>query len=153
MSRLVAIVVDGMLLTVVVPVVVLGPPQMWESLAGPPPSWFLSCFKLLGTALPAVYFALAWWTTGQTLGGMVLGIAVRRADGGRAGLFRSVLRAVIGLLLAPLWFAGMLVVLSDVRRRALHDVLFGTVVLRRPIRAKACPDPSARTGELDAPHP
>ncbi|TYB70135.1 RDD family protein [Nonomuraea sp. PA05] len=133
-SRLMAVLIDAAALTVVTPVAVLGPPMMWQSLAGTPPTWFTSSFQIAGATLPLVYFSLAWWATGQTLGGLVLAIMVRRADGSRVGLLRAALRAALGLLFAPIWFLGMILVLVQAHRRAMHDLVFGTVVVRKPAR-------------------
>ena len=45
-----------------------------------------------------------------------------------SSLFRAAIRAAVGLLIAPLWIIGLAYVLWDRRRRALHDLVFGTVV-------------------------
>jgi uncharacterized RDD family membrane protein YckC len=76
------------------------------------------------------YFVTFWSTTGQTPGNRLLRIRVCRADD--TGLLRPrrcVLR-LVGLILAaaPL-FAGFLPILVDHRRRGLHDLLAGTVVV------------------------
>jgi uncharacterized RDD family membrane protein YckC len=44
------------------------------------------------------------------------------------------LRSAVGLLLPLIWLVGMLFVLWDPQRRALHDRLFGTVVIRKARR-------------------
>jgi len=76
------------------------------------------------------YFVTFWSTTGQTPGNRLLRIRVCRADDtGVLRPRRCVLR-LVGLMLAaaPL-FAGFLPVLVDQRRRGLHDLLAGTVVV------------------------
>ena len=85
---------------------------------------------VIGLLWSAVYFVTFWSTTGQTPGNRVLGIRVCRATD------RSVLRptralARLGaLLLAALpLLAGFLPILFDDRRRGLHDMLAGTVVV------------------------
>jgi uncharacterized RDD family membrane protein YckC len=76
----------------------------------------------------ALYFITFWTLTGQTPGARLLGIRVQRAAGGRIG-FKQALRRVFGLALAALPFgAGFLPVLTDERRRGLHDRIAGTVV-------------------------
>ena len=77
------------------------------------------------------YFVLFWSSTGQTPGDRVMRIRVQVAAGG-GGPPRPA-RAVIrmgGLLLAALpLFAGFLTILVDDRRRGLHDMIAGTVVV------------------------
>ena len=77
----------------------------------------------------ANYFVLFWSTAGRTPGMRVLGLRVVGPDGGHPGLPRSIVR-LVGLLLAiiPLG-AGFLPVLVDDRRRALQDLMAGTLVL------------------------
>jgi uncharacterized RDD family membrane protein YckC len=76
------------------------------------------------------YFATFWSTTGQTPGNRLLEIRVCRAnDGSILSPRRSVLRlACLALAAIPL-FAGFLPILVDNRRRGLHDMLAGTVVV------------------------
>jgi len=75
---------------------------------------------------------VCWWGTGQTAGDVLFGVVVRRPGDDHLGLFRSFLRALVGLLLPVVWLIGMGMILVDGRRRALHDRLFGTVVVRKP---------------------
>jgi hypothetical protein len=80
------------------------------------------------------------------VGGLLLGEAVYRTDGSRVGAVRAGLRAFLGLLLAPVWLVGMTLTTMDPRRRALHDVLFGTTV-RRVESSRPAAD-SARTPQV-----
>jgi uncharacterized RDD family membrane protein YckC len=76
------------------------------------------------------YFVTCWSTTGQTPGSRLLHIRVRDADDGEplsAG--RSFLRLVYLTLAAIPLFAGFLPILFDDRRRGLHDMLAGSVVV------------------------
>jgi uncharacterized RDD family membrane protein YckC len=79
------------------------------------------------------YFVLFWSTTGQTPGNRVLEIRVCRA---RDGLPPSAGRALVrlaGVILAAIpLFIGYLPILYDDRRRGLHDMLAGTVVVSAP---------------------
>ena len=78
----------------------------------------------------AAYFVTFWSTTGQTPGSRLLRIRVCRADDGavlRPG--RSLLRLVCLVLAAIPLFAGFLPILVDDRRRGVHDMLAGTVVV------------------------
>jgi uncharacterized RDD family membrane protein YckC len=79
------------------------------------------------------YFVVLWSATGQTLGSRLLEIRVcRAADGAVPGAGAALLRFA-GLILAavPL-FAGFLPILVDDRRRGVHDMLAGTVVVTAP---------------------
>jgi uncharacterized RDD family membrane protein YckC len=92
----------------------------------------------------AAYFILFWTAAGQTPGMRIMELRVTTAAGTRPGFWRSVVR-LVGLVLAivPL-FAGFLPVLVDDRRRALQDMLAGTVVLYadRPVSIWIAPEPA-----------
>lgn len=80
----------------------------------------------------AGYFALFWSTAGQTPGMRVIRARVQGRDGLPPRVRTSLLRFAAALLaLAPLG-AGLVPVLYDSRRRALHDFIAGTVVVRDP---------------------
>ncbi len=134
-TRVAALVVDCIVLTIIVPVLAAGPPFMWATITGHAPDWLKSLSQLGAALLPGIYFWLLWWGTGQTLGGMLFGTVVRRGDGKRLGPVRSLLRAALGLLLALVWLIGLVFILWDPHRRALHDRFFGTVVQRKAHRA------------------
>jgi uncharacterized RDD family membrane protein YckC len=75
------------------------------------------------------YFVMFWSTVGQTPGMRLMGVRLLGPAGEPPGVGRSVVR-LLGLALAiiPL-FLGFLPALVDDRRRALPDLLAGTVVL------------------------
>jgi uncharacterized RDD family membrane protein YckC len=76
------------------------------------------------------YFVTCWSTTGQTPGDRLLHIQVCDADDGRVlRPVRAFLRLVFLTLAALPLFAGFLPILVDDRRRGLHDMLAGTVVV------------------------
>jgi uncharacterized RDD family membrane protein YckC len=75
------------------------------------------------------YFTFFWTVTGQTPGNRVLGIRVVSADGGGLGALQA-LRRFVALVIAALPLGlGFVPVLFDDRRRGLHDMIGGTVVL------------------------
>ena len=96
------------------------------------------------------YFTFFWSTTGQTPGDRMLSIEVRRENGERLHAARAFAR-VLALPLSVIPFgAGMVLILFDRRRRALHDLLVGTVVvyvvrLPRAQRASTSLPPSSAT--------
>lgn len=79
------------------------------------------------------YFVTFWCTTGQTPGDRVMGIRVRRADDGALLRPARALLRLIALTLAAIpLFAGFLPILFDARRRGVHDMVAGTVVVGSP---------------------
>ncbi len=128
-SRLVALAIDIVLITVGAAIAVglaFGGSQV---LLRETPDWVGLVVGVAIGLLPVVYFSGSWWIAGQTPGGMTMGIAVRHRNGVPLRFTRSLLRALIGLALAPIWFLGMALVLVDDRRRGLIDVACGTVVV------------------------
>jgi uncharacterized RDD family membrane protein YckC len=121
-------VVDVLLLTVAVLVVGSLPTTAADAVLGDAPGWLVAGCAVVAAVLPWAYFAVGWWLIGETVGGLVFAVQVRRPDGRRLSPLRAAVRALVGLLLAPLWTIGLLGVLTDRRRRAWHDRVFGTVV-------------------------
>jgi uncharacterized RDD family membrane protein YckC len=86
------------------------------------------------------YFVAFWSTTGQTPGARLLRFKVCTMSLGALRPRRAMLRFA-GLVLAVLpLFAGLLPILVDDRRRGLHDMLAGTVVVEAPAGASAARD-------------
>jgi uncharacterized RDD family membrane protein YckC len=81
------------------------------------------------------YFVTFWSATGQTPGNRLLHIRVCRATDGAAPSLAAALLRFAGLVAAALpLFAGFLPILLDDRRRGIHDMLAGTVVVSAPPR-------------------
>ena len=81
--------------------------------------------------VPLVFFVL-WAWRGQSVGMMAVHIEVTDRDGEPLSVVRSLLRALVWpLSMFPLGI-GAAPVLFDEERRALHDMLAGTVVLELP---------------------
>ena len=82
----------------------------------------------------AAYFVIWWSLTGQTLGQRAMQLVVLTTDGsGPPPPMRSTVRVLwLGLCILPL-FAGFLPALVDDRRRGLHDIVAGTVVVHGPV--------------------
>ncbi len=84
---------------------------------------------VVGLVFSPLYRVGFWTITGQTPGMALLGLRVLRADGGKVGLLVA-LKRFIGLVLSASTLGiGFLMVLVTERRRALHDLLAGTVVV------------------------
>lgn len=134
-SRFGGLAIDVLLAAVAVAVIGRFIPDAWKLVARLP-RWLDKAFGILADITPAVYFAICWSMTGQTVGSWAFGTRVTLADGRPLGAVRAVLRSVLGVVLAPMWFLGMVAVLFDARRRSLVDIVFGTVVryIGRPRR-------------------
>jgi uncharacterized RDD family membrane protein YckC len=94
------------------------------------PAWLVAALAASGWfLLVGSYFVLFWTVVGQTPGMRLMRLRVERDTGRRLPVGRSILR-FIGLLLAIVpMFAGFLPALFDRRRRALQDMIAGTVVV------------------------
>lgn len=98
------------------------------------PDWLGTVLLALGGAVylgwSVGYFVVFWSTTGQTPGSRLMRIRVCRADdGGTLTPRRAALRVIFLTLAAIPLLAGFLPILLDDRRRGLHDMLAGTVVV------------------------
>jgi uncharacterized RDD family membrane protein YckC len=79
------------------------------------------------------YFVAFWSTTGQTPGSRLMRIMVCNADDGSIlRPRRAVLRFACLVLAAIPLLAGFVPILLDDRRRGVHDMLAGTVVVDAP---------------------
>jgi uncharacterized RDD family membrane protein YckC len=76
-----------------------------------------------------IYFAYSWAASGKTFGMALLGVRVVRSDGADAGARRAVVRTLALPLSFLVFGLGFLGVLLGSRRRGLHDVIAGTVVI------------------------
>lgn len=84
------------------------------------------------------YFVVFWSSTGETPGDRVMRIRVCMADGGAPPRpFRALVRLWALILAVIPLCAGLLPILVDRRRRGLHDMLVGTVVVASPDPAPA----------------
>jgi uncharacterized RDD family membrane protein YckC len=91
-------------------------------------------------AVVGTYFVLFWSTVGQTPGMRTMAVRLVTYDGHPPNIARSIVRLIgLGLAIIPC-FLGFVPALVDSRRRALPDLLAGTVVLY----ADAEYDPSLR---------
>lgn len=75
------------------------------------------------------YFAGGWWLFGKTVGSLVLGTRVVRADGHRIGFLRAWLRFVATGLSTVCFGLGWAWIAVDRRNRAWHDIIARTVVV------------------------
>ena len=99
------------------------------------------------------YFVVFWSSTGQTPADRVMRIRVVMEGRGEPPRPARALVRMVGLLLAAIpLFAGFLTILVDDRRRGLHDLLAGTVVVSAreeplpPLRGRHAAAPLTRVG-------
>jgi uncharacterized RDD family membrane protein YckC len=97
--------------------------------------------EFLGTPVvqlaAALYYVGFWATAGHaTPGKRICGLIILGADGSELSLGRAMLRYVC-LLISLAIFIGPLFILFSRRKRALHDLLAGTIVVHRAALAKA----------------
>jgi uncharacterized RDD family membrane protein YckC len=84
------------------------------------------------TVVVTVYFVGFWAVAGQTPGMRLMALRVENDAGERPRPGQSV-RRWIGMVIAAIPFgAGFLTILVDDRRRGLHDMIGGTVVVYSP---------------------
>jgi uncharacterized RDD family membrane protein YckC len=79
-----------------------------------------------GVVIPPLYRVLFYVVAGQTPGMAIVGLRLLRGNGKRVGLRQAVKR--IGIFYLTLGLGSLLIPVSS-RRRALHDIVAGTVVV------------------------
>ena len=100
-----------------------------------PGAWYVPALVLILVtiiAIPWLYAAvLESGTRHATLGKQLLGLQVRRMDGGHLSFGQASIRYVAKLISEVLPFAaGCLLAFLNPRRQALHDMIAGTVVIQ-----------------------
>ena len=142
-ARLVAYLIDSVVLTVVSLVIVL-PAILWAQTrlgaAGSADSpnvdaatvlVLLAAFLLLFAAV-FLYFPFFWSRGGQTPGMRPFGLrVVRDRDGGRIGWGTASLRMLGMYVASSVFYLGFAWVFVDKRRRGWHDLIASTVVIKQ----------------------
>lgn len=90
----------------------------------------MSGLRLVPLAISGAYEIILTAVGGQTLGKMVCGVSVVRADGTAIGLGRSIARYFAKFVSAFTLLIGYLIAGFDPKKRALHDMICGTRVVR-----------------------
>ena len=96
--------------------------------AVPPGNWWFTAWLLL---VLFGYYGWSWHRGGQTLGMRAWRIAVRGTDG-EAVRWRQIAVRFVVALVGTIAVVGLLWMFVDPQRRALHDVLARTVVVKLP---------------------
>ena len=134
-TRAIAFAVDAAIINLVA-IAVAGGVSLALSVLGFPDSLEPVLVALSGVAYAfwsIGYFVAFWSSTGETPGNRLMRIRVCEADSGEPPRpWRAFVRlGALALAVIPL-FAGLLTILVDNRRRGLHDMLTGTVVVASP---------------------
>jgi uncharacterized RDD family membrane protein YckC len=108
----------------------------------------LACGGVAFVIWSIAYFVTFWSTTGQTPGDRLMQIRVCREDGEPVRPRKAVLRFGALLLAALPLFAGFLPVLFDDRRRGVHDMLAGTVVVGVSVEPRSTRVPRASSSPV-----
>jgi uncharacterized RDD family membrane protein YckC len=128
-TRAIAIVIDSLLIDAAA-LAVAGAVQLLKSVFAPSHS-YRTVAIVAGGALffvwVAAYFVTFWTTTGQTPGSRVMQIRLARADGGRVGTPRALVR-LAGMVLSLPFLWGYWPILWTTHRRAAFDLMAGTTV-------------------------
>jgi uncharacterized RDD family membrane protein YckC len=102
---------------------------------------------LSGLAVSVLYFCGSWVNSGRTLGKMVVGNQVVRADGTPLTWGKALLRYLGYIVSAIALSIGFLWVAFDKKRQGWHDKLAGTVVV--DIDTKFSPDDRVKLAPKD----
>jgi len=143
-SRLVAYLLDSVLITVVVIAIAIVAGAVFvggltiddsgttASVSGPAVVSAVIAFLVI-FAISLVYFPYFWARGGQTPGMMPFRLrVVRDQDGGRIGWGTAWLRLLGMWAAAAVFYLGFIWIFIDGRRRGWHDLIAGTVVIRDP---------------------
>jgi uncharacterized RDD family membrane protein YckC len=104
---------------------IAGAVLLWDPKHADLPTVSRSLAVTAGGVLAVVYLAASWSTSGRTVGAQLLGLRVERVGGERLHILRSLVRAIICVLLP----VGLLVAAVDRSRRSLADFLVASVVV------------------------
>lgn len=128
--RGVAYLIDSILVGVIVFVVAgLGIVPMADDPEAEP---LLSALNFLAEAIALLYWSIFEASALQaTPGKLAVGIRVTDLAGGRLGFGRALLRNVLKILSFLLLLIGYLMAAFTARKQALHDLIAGTLVVKR----------------------
>ena len=103
-----------------------------------------------GTLWGGLYFFLSWFLTQRTVGMAAFGIRLTRTDGSPVRARDSLIRIVVYPISLTFFVFGMIGIVIGRRRRALHDVAAGTLVVSDVARADLMA--AASTNDAADPH-
>jgi len=136
-SRIVAIIIDLIILSLVVVIIALplgllaglsamgNPTQLFAARSA-----FFVAFMVLNVLVWLLYFTYFEGTSGQTLGKKIMGIKVVKENGDQPSfmdaLIRTILRIIDGI---AFYLVGFIVILVSEKKQRLGDMAAGTIVV------------------------
>ena len=128
-SRLLAIIIDGAVL--ILPTLLIG---MLAVLWLDPDGMNVDLFSGTGSLLYSMILPIVW--QGQTVGKYAMGIQIVKTDGRKLGIGAMLMRVLVanllyGLTLYILMITSIIMVLVRRDKRAVHDFLAGTQVVKK----------------------
>jgi len=87
---------------------------------------------VLAFVIPIVYFVGFWAWLGQTPGKAALGVKIVRLDGTTIGIGTAILRFIGYIVSSIVLYIGFLMIAFHGRKRGLHDLIAGTLVIIEP---------------------
>lgn len=98
--------------------------------------WILGYIGIFGIILAfiisMVYFVGFWAWQGQTPGKAALGVKIVRLDGTPIGIRIAILRFIGYIVSFVVLYIGFLMIAFHARKRGLHDIIAGTMVIIEP---------------------
>ncbi len=131
--RVLAWVVDALVLAVVSGLLTIGAGLLGGLLGQRAPAlqiYLISVTWALTMLLPALYLVVGWARSGRTLGKMACGVRILRDDGSKLGVGTAIVRLFGYVVSSMLLCVGYLMVAFTDRKRGLHDMIAGTIVVR-----------------------
>ena len=130
--RFLSVILDSIFIAVVnFPVqMVLGLASFRNLQTNGPNYGVIGLIYLISFAIQCAYFTYFWSTRGATPGQMILGLKVVTAEGGPLTVGRAFGRYWAYLLSAFTLCIGYIIAAFDSQKRALHDYICGTRVIR-----------------------
>ena len=105
--------------------------------------WRFTLIDILVYVLTSLYFILTTKFTGRTLGKALMSLRVVSDTSEKLGWIQVIYRETVGKYLSGILFIGYIIMLCDRRKRALHDILADTLVIRQFVvnKEECCPPP------------
>jgi len=130
--RFLAVLLDGIIVAVVnFPIqLILGLAGFKSIQATGPQFGIIGLIYLISFTIQGAYFTYFWSQKGATPGQMILGLKVVTADGGPLTVGRAFGRFLAYILGAFTLCIGYIIAAFDSQKRALHDHICGTRVIR-----------------------
>jgi uncharacterized RDD family membrane protein YckC len=132
--RAAAALIDILILGVFIILFIIALGKAWQATFGDSSEsesgmyWLLFLAPIVITWVYAIFFES---DEGATPGKQVLGIKVCRMDGGQPGVLRLTARWFLHALSAAILGVGFLMALWTKKKQTLHDILTGTLVVRK----------------------